>query len=68
MFHALDRPAVFVGAWDALAAAMKLYRMRKSFYAAAGTMQVVDEAGTVQSFVVKDWCQHGSNKFVSKPK
>jgi hypothetical protein len=67
-FFAQDRPDVVVRASSALAAAMKLYRMHKPFYAAAGSLQVVDEAGAATTFAVADWCQHASNKFVSKPK
>ena len=67
-FHAPDRPQVTVKARGALAAAKKLYRMRKNYYGAASRVIVADEFGATQTFSTRAWCQPGQNKFKSKPK
>lgn len=69
-FHLVGNgDASFVWSRTAEAAAKKLYRAHKAYYAAAQTIVVASESSGVQScFRVSDWCKVGTNKLQSKPK
>jgi hypothetical protein len=59
----------FVHAKNSEAAAMKIYRMHKSYYAELGYVHVTNEAKEEYNYPVSNWCCPGnSRKFQSKPK